>query len=88
MSAWLTAMPMPCGRQRHRHTRGHEDNPYQPLFAIRPDSQGTGPGLPITDDNVTDLHGDLIAVDNEGEGSTVFVATNPRQVSANEGRRA
>jgi two-component system NtrC family sensor kinase len=64
------------------------DKLFQPFFTTKPTGEGTGLGLPITDDIVTKQHGGTITVDSEVDEYTEFVVILPRQMFTNGGSRA
>jgi signal transduction histidine kinase len=54
------------------------DKLFQPFFTTKPTGEGTGPGLSISYDIVTQQHGGTIVVDSEENEFTEFTIRLPR----------
>ena len=58
------------------------DRLFQPFFTTKPTGEGTGPGLSISYDIITQQHGGTITVDSEPGAYTEFTICLPRRVAA------
>jgi signal transduction histidine kinase len=59
-----------------------EDRLFQPFFTTKPTGEGTGPGLSISHDIVTQQHGGTITVDSRPGEFTEFTVRLPRAYGA------
>jgi signal transduction histidine kinase len=57
----------------------HRDKLIQPFFTTKPTGEGTGHGLSISDDIITQEHGDAITGEGERGAFAEFIVHLPRR---------
>ncbi|MGD9618128.1 MAG: sensor histidine kinase [Alphaproteobacteria bacterium] len=60
------------------------DKLFQPFFTTKPTGEGTGPGLSISYDIITQQHGGTIMVESEPGAHTEFTIRLPRRTAARD----